>query len=99
MLFRSDQVPSIGDMIEIVYSLNAEIEEITYLQKRTKKEWLYRFWASKNRKKNREKLAAEIEKQLGQQLSHARYQLRDLKEEFKELKNALEKKTKPPRRK
>ena len=96
---KIDQVPAIGDMIEIVYSLNAEVEEITYLKKRTKKEWVYRFWASKNRKNNREKLAAEIEKQLGQQLSHARYQLRDLKEEFKELKNAREKKTKPPRRK
>jgi len=95
---KIDQVPSIGEMIEIVYSLHEEVEEITHLQKRTKKEWVYRFWASKNRKKNREKLASEIQKQLGQQLAHSRYQLRDLKYEFNELKQAREKKSKPETR-
>ena len=91
---KIDQVPSIGEMIEIVYSLHEEVEEITHHQKRTKKEWVYRFWASKNRKKNREKLQGEIQKQLGQQIAHSRYQLTDLKHEFNDLKKAQDKKSK-----
>jgi len=91
-LIQIDTVESVGEIIEIVCSLHSEYEQINFVQRRTKKEWVYRFWASKNRAKNREKLASEIQNQLGRRLAYARYELGELQREWNRLKLLSEKK-------
>lgn len=76
---------SIGEIMNIVRSLHFELEEMDYVKRQVKKAFVYRFWASKKRPKNRDKLKREIESSLVQQLIYSQVQLKGLKAEVSRL--------------
>ena len=84
------RLDSIGELIEVTCALHTEYEEINSVQRRTKKEFVYRFWASRKRLKNREKLRIDVQHQLNQQLYHSNHELRSLKADLNHLEEVTQ---------
>jgi len=89
-LIQIHRVESIGEIIDVTVALHREYEEIQFYQRRTKKEWVYRHWASRKHAVNRKKLDHEIQSHLNQQLFRLRDQMKGLAAELNQLKRSFQ---------
>ncbi len=80
---------SVGEVMDVVLTLHFEFREMNYHKNHVRKGAVYRFWASRTRDQNREKLRQGLEKELSQQLYWIKQDLQDLITEMNWLKKQV----------